>query len=314
MFHPPHPMPVLALLVVLGALAAPGAHALEPPMEHEEDWADAPRSVTVTLDAAGYTVERLDPQGERLTFQYAVGNGSIGLAAPGSPPLWLHPASLVAYDDLDEDGRISLGDPILRRVDLAAATGLRPTHTEPEPGRHLLVAQRSLPDGGRITWSALLAEVAINDPDLATASVNLDLRIERFAAPEAGNRTRLALELRVDGRPELLERALVQQGTDAATYLAWSGLAGTGGRSEAVHDTRVAYDGEDAAGAQAVVWISYPAAEVVRHDLQMGAVRPVGAGPLEVIRDEVQGNWPTLLAGGALATVLLLVARLRRSA
>lgn len=306
----------------LVVLAIPMALQVAAPAlgEHPTDrldaaWAHADRQVVVEkADRFGFQATSSLPDGSqriaaafdaldgrlRLSFQPPDANGSVVDLA-----LDLH--ALVEFEDLDGDGRFSLGDPVLQQVRMEGLRYVDVEVTRAE-GLHNITYRYPLAPAftGHLFVSFLLPANATAVGNRSTAAVHVEHHLRDFAFQEAGSH--VALHTRVENSLGVEVTAGAVAGADErhVGLYTWApqaqGSAPTGVTAQPY--------GEE---GEAIVVFAYGHDASVRHGLSLGFQRIVPLPPPtplpvstqathHVIEGELRVYLPALvLAVGAMA-------------
>lgn len=280
------------LAVLLAAHLPAPAGGDHPPERLDASWAQADRTVTVDrADARRFEATSSLPDGlAPLRFSYDAVATTLRLADGTDPDrrgltLGLH--ALVEFQDLDADGRFSLGDPVVQQVRLEGPRYID-VDTQRTPGLLNVTYRYPLPPTftGNLFVSFLLPENASAVEGRSTAAVHVQVRVRTFAFQEEGTllalHTRLVSDFGVD-----VGSVAVESPIDAASVAlyAWQPTTADGAPA-GVTAQPYGTDGE------ALVVFAYGHDDDVRHALALGVERLVPPPP-----DPVAMAPPTVIQG-----------------
>lgn len=324
--------PWLLLALVALASLAPVAHADEHDAARiKQQWADERRQDTLDLAHDGFTYESVrdtDLAADRLEATFDLDAARFGLDFTADTPdgtntltLTLDDWALIEYEDLDGDGTLGLGEPVLQRHDAAATADPRLSRSSTGPITHLQ-ATYDLPEGGEwhLVFHLTDRPAATDDGTLRPTQIKYDLQVERY--PYTSDTSLLAIQQRVTAstdadadRTDLPRLLFAEEGHQA--YLQWVDIATVDGRARDIETTvaRAAFP-TDTPGAvsESTVTFHYPRGDTIVHDPTLG-VMLLDLDALRARVQQVLGSIPWLTVGiiAGIATVAVTLGpRLRR--
>jgi hypothetical protein len=319
----------MLLVLVCAATALTGALVpANPPAVAA--WSDPPRHIQATATGPNLEVtsERVattpDLPADVLRVRIAADAGRLShrlenAAGLGGIGPWLNITwgAVTQFDDLDADGRYSIGDPVLKRFVLTEVSRSTWTIERSSDGSIIATVNYFLVEA-RSTVAVSLhlnAHPTLHSEEtVPPTEAVVRVAITNFPVQEGATRPRLALETRIAGQPMLPAGAVLQRTDSIVQFVTWADAALVGGIAVSPGTTVEAYG--PPAENQAVVVFSYPMNSSVSHALGAGVIKEAPRNIGAAIQEDVLGNWPLYVSGLAFAGMLIAVpmyrARLRR--
>lgn len=302
----------LAALAALSAVHVAGDH---PQDRLDTAWAHLLRTVEVTeVDQGGFAAtSRAADGGDLLRVSYDAVAGHLRVAyeptqtnlTPMQLDLDLH--ALVEFEDLDGDGRLSLGDPLVQQVRLE---GLRYMEFDARraDGFHNITYRYPLPPAytGNLIVSFLLPENASAVANRSTAAVHVEHRLRGFAFQGSDSLVALHTRLTSDLGVRVTSGAVESATSHQAGLYAWEQSVADGNGTQDLGVTAQPYG---PGGGEALVVFAYGHGADVRHGLSLGVERILppaplpAAAPVEARPTFIEGEWRVYLP----ALVLVMV-------
>lgn len=312
--------PWILLVILLAVPAAAGALVPKEPASVAA-WSDPARRVqaSTTGPTLEITSERVASSTELpadvIRVRAAADAGRISQRLENSAGLggvgaWLN-MTLIAvtqFDDLDADGRYSIGDPVLKRFVISGLSRSAWNLERATDGStvatvsYFMVEARSTV---KVAISANAFPTTVGTQTIPPTLAVVNVSITNFPVQEGAARPRLALETRVAGQPMLAAGNVVQRTAGFVQYVSWADTATVGGLPVTPGVTVHGY-GPPAAN-QAVVVFSYPMDAAIVHVLGIGLLKEAPRDLGAVLQEDVLGNWPLYLSGLAFAGMLIAV-------
>ncbi len=232
--------------------------------------------------------------------------------------LTLEYASVVEFRDMDGDGRLGLGDDIVRELVLSAAAGAT-LHSVPrmQSGSYESVARYPLNGTGLLPGVAEIRFIVLSEPASIGGETRSPSRVFVEAAvdsfPFQRNDTRLAVKVRQTGGTNLSAGSdeIVSEGVGGRISYRWSRCVGREGATLPVGPVVVEYP-SGAAPRTATVF-ALPDGERIEHMTSVGlAPSPTGPEGVEVTDFLPGGHWLVFGATAVVASATILVSAWRR--
>lgn len=294
-------------------LLVPGAFG-----QIDDGWSQASRTVTGTWDADGFSFTSVRDATPQDAFTVAFDRNDATVS-------WSHNASrleasmrwrgLVEFQDLDQDGSFSLGDPIIEQTLIEDLQAQRVRVQELPGGRYEVTTtyRHDTPPFGTVTlvWHIVPTYAASEGPLQAPMTVALDVRIDNhpFATD---NQTRLALEMRWSQAMGGEGDTLVASVDDTRLRQSW-GAADIDDAIVAPGVTSHRYGSGEL--QQEVLLLNWPRADRIEQPMEFAWQRIEPEPPLpEVILSDLAGRWYLYLLGlGLTALLVYLPIRIREA-
>lgn len=319
-----HPWPRLLVVLALLMILLPPAAARQP----DPEWAEQARAISMAHGASNFQFDSIrQPDADDLlrgSFSLASGEFRFSYASfdEGNESLlqWeVAPLALVEFRDADQNMRLDVGEPIVRRVplrDLAGASllvqpdglqgytiGIRYPFNATRPDL-LPVIDPTQRGELEIRLDVLARSRTMDGVEVAPTTVPIAFEIERY--PFNASDTRIALEIRASSNRALASSANALKAAHGAyeAGIAWSPSARVGGISQPAGVTLLEAPAASTSRSSRIVYASYGQAERIEHRMQSSLGRYEGDGLVGDLADLVRGDWRAytvgFLAAGAL--------------
>lgn len=178
-------LPALLILLLATSFGA-GASS-------EREWSTEPRSVTAWPDGGGFAVRSTRDSGvasDEIAADYDARSAALALTLRSVDPdeatvaLTFALVAVTEFQDTDGDGRYTLGEPVVRRVEV--------------PGTPATTALHPLPDGGWVATSTHGLPPPPGTVPTGAATPRLEVSLEARHAPDGGREpTRFDVDVRL---------------------------------------------------------------------------------------------------------------------
>lgn len=286
----------LLLLPLLAQAQSPSFAA-----ERETAWENESRHLQLQSQTSGftYTSSRNSTLGSdvwRLSFDAATATlrYSVNATAPRPQDSQLHIVfrRLIEFQDLDGDGRFSLGDPVVQQLLFSEGGGWIET-VQDRNGERTPVAHYWM-RGARVDLTFQAVANGTTDAGATPTLVPAAVRIQSFPF-QSDNLTHVALELRVLSPVSPAGSAVASPTPQTRSFLSWTGPRDATGNATPFGVSLHQYLGQP--NPQWVVTLSEPRENVESFDLYLGVARLKPAETIPQIIREISGDWRFYVLG-----------------
>lgn len=287
---------LLTLVPTLAQAQSPSFAARDP------SWGAEERDLGFTYDFAGFTItssRNSTAAQDNWTLQFDARAALLRLTANGTRPdgatgtaLSVRLRSLVEFQDLDGDGRLGLGDPVLQQLLFAEGSSgwietVRRADGSLEPVAHYWLK------GARVDVQFHPTRNGTIGSGGSPVATPFDVAVSSFPYL-SDNRTYLALELRVESPVAVVGDALGTMDGPLRSFLAWSAPRADG-NATALGVTMQRYLGQPA--PQWLLTVSQPRDTVAPLSLVLGVARVPPSDTIPEILRQISGDWRFYMLG-----------------